>query len=240
MRRYTLLSAAILCLALVRNAHADLITNLQLSDGTSNSPVVTVHYTNADGTGSNSAATYADPQISSGTSRPIFYCTDLWHDNYLGSTYTITQVPSMVFSASAFSDVNNRIGWLLTQDQSTIDGRAAMQLAIWYTVDNVQNPHLAGFSYTGGDSFLRSDYNHLISFAGYNPGDHYSAKFWQATHDLSNTLYQNLVSAPDPGVHTNAVVAEPSGIVLAGIGALCLIGAGLRRRASQPARATVC
>ena len=74
----------------------------------------------------------------------------------------------MAFGNSTFSDADNRIGWLLTQDQSTPDARAAVQLAIWHTVDNVQSTSLAGFSYTGGDSTLANEYNTLISFAGYN------------------------------------------------------------------------
>ena len=78
--------------------------------------------------------------------QPLFYCVDLWHDNYIGSSYTITPVATMAFTNSTFSDVDNRIGWLLTQDQSTPDARAAVQLAIWYTVDN------KGFSMSSGDS----------------------------------------------------------------------------------------
>jgi hypothetical protein len=202
------------------------MTDLQLYDGTSASPVVTLNYTNAHGTGSISVATYADPQVSAGTNQPIFYCTDLWHDNYLGSTYTITQVPSMAFGISTFADVDNRLGWLLTQDQSSVDARAAVQLAVWYTVDHVRNTQPTGFSFTGGDFTLRSDYNHLISFAGYNPGVNYSATFWQATHDASNTLYQDLISASGSGGHIQATIPEPSGFVLAGIGILGLIGAG--------------
>jgi hypothetical protein len=238
MRRYTLLSAAILCLTLVRTANASLITNLQLYDGTSASPVVTVYYTNANGTGSNSAATYADPQVSSGTTQPIFYCTDLWHDNYLGSTYTITLVPSMAFHPSNFADVDNRLGWLLTRDQSSVDARAAVQLAIWYTVDHVRNTQPTGFSFTGGDSTLRSDYNHLISFTGYNPGVTYSANFWQATHDARDTLYQNLISASGSGGHTQVTTPEPSGAVLAGIGIPCLIGAGHLSKRGRWSRAS--
>jgi hypothetical protein len=228
MRRYILLGTAVLSLALARSAGAGQITNLQLYDGTSASPVVTVNYTSADGTGSNAAATYADPQVSSGTTLPMFYCTDLWHDNYLGSSYTITSVASMAFGTSTFSDVDNRIGWLLTQDQGTVDARAATQLAIWYTVDNVRNAKLAGFSFTGGDSTLRSGYNQLIGFSGYNPSVQYAADFWQATHDPSDTLYQNLVSATEPSGQASST-PEPSGIVLAGIGMLCLIGAGRLR-----------
>jgi hypothetical protein len=209
-------------LALADFAEAGQISNLQLYDGTSASPWVTIYYTNADGSGINTTDTYADPQVSSGTTQPMFYCADLWHGNAQGSTYTITPVPSLAFSTSTFSDVDNRIGWLLTQDQSTIDARAAMQLAIWYTIDNVHNNQLAGFSFSGGDSTLMSDYATLISFASYNPNIQYSAQFWQATHDESNTLYQDLVSS--------ATVPEPSGILLAGIGMLSLIGVRLGRR----------
>jgi hypothetical protein len=97
----------------------------------------------------------------------------------------------MAFGTSTFFDMDNRLGWLLTQNQGLVDDRAALQLAIWYTVDNVHNSQLDGFSFTGGDSTLRSDYNQLISFAGYEAGVEYSADFWQAVHDASNTLYQD-------------------------------------------------
>ena len=100
------------------------------------SPTATINYTGANGTGSYSAYVYADPQVSYGTTNPMFYCVDFWHDNYLGSTYTITPISSMTFVNSTFADVDNRIGWLLSQDQSTAEARAAVQLAIWYTVDN--------------------------------------------------------------------------------------------------------
>ena len=170
-------------------AKADSITNLQLYDGSA-APTATITFTNADGTGSNTEYVYADPQVSGGTTAPLYYCVDLWHDNSIGDTYTITQVASMAFANSTFTDVDNRIGWLLSQDQSTADARAAVQLAIWYTVDN------KGFSMTSGDGTITADYNALITFAGYNPADTYSADFWQATHDPTNTLYQDLASAP--------------------------------------------
>ena len=145
----------------------------QLYDGTSNSPAVTVNYTNPDGTGSNSGQTYADPQVMPGTTTPLYYCIDLWHDNNLGSTYTITPVSSISFAnTSTFSDVDKRLAWLVNQPQNTVDQRAAVQLAMWYTIDN------KGFSYTGGDSTLRTDYNALIGFAGYNPTATYGAQFW--------------------------------------------------------------
>ena len=108
---------------MIGTTEAGQITGLQLYDGTSASPTVTIYYTNANGTGINSAYVYADPQVSSGTTAPMYYCVDLWHDNYLGSTYTINPVSSMAFRDSTFSDADNRIGWLLTQNQSTADAR---------------------------------------------------------------------------------------------------------------------
>ncbi len=232
MRPTVMLSAIALSLAMSGAAEAGQITGLQLYDGTSASPTVTVYYTNANGTGSNSAYVYADPQVNNGTTNPMFYCTDLWHDNYLGSSYTINPVSSMAFGNSTFSDADNRIGWLLTQDQSTPDARAAVQLAIWYTVDNVHNTSLAGFSYTGGDSTLANEYNTLISFAGYKSKLSYSADFWQATHDPNNTLYQDLVSdSTSTNTASVASVPEPGSILLAGIALLSLAAVRLWRRA---------
>ena len=216
MQKHLYVPVAAFALMIASSARAGQITNLQLYDGSA-APTATIFFTNADGTGSNSEYVYADPQVSAGTTAPIFYCVDLWHDNTNGQTYTITPVPSMTFSNSTLSDPDNRIGWLLSQDQSTADARAAVQLAIWYTVDS------KGFSMSSGDSTITNDYNTLISFAGYNSADTYSANFWQATHDSSNTLYQDLVSAPPPGdVTTNASVPEPSSRVLASISILFL------------------
>ena len=87
-----MLNAIALSLAMSGAAEAGQITGLQLYDGTSASPTVTIYYTNANGTGSNSAYVYADPQVSNGTTNLMLYCTDLWHDHYLGSSYTINPV----------------------------------------------------------------------------------------------------------------------------------------------------
>jgi hypothetical protein len=204
-----------LLLLLAPSVHADFITNLQLYDGNA-APTATITYSNASGGGTTTEYVYADPQVSAGTIAPVFYCVDLWHDNYVGSTYQITQVATMAFADSSFSDVDNRIGWLMSQDQSTPDERAAVQLAIWYTVDN------ASFSMSSGDGTITALYNSLTSFTGYNPAETYTADFWNATHDPSNTLYQNLVSA-GPGIDFSLQsVPEPSGEALMSISVLFL------------------
>jgi hypothetical protein len=206
------------------NATAGQITNWQLYDGDA-APLVTIYYTQADGTGSLSSPAFADPQVSFGTTAPVYYCVDLWHDNFVGQTYTINQVPTISFPNSTFADADNRIGWLVAQDQSTVDDRAAVQLAIWYTIDNKPNPSLAGFSMTSSDPTLTADYNALISFAGYNPSTTYAANFWQATHDPSNSLYQDLVTA--------GAVPEPSSIVLSISSVLILAGVQFWRQSGK-------
>ena len=110
-RNYFCLSVTALLFLLASPANADSITNLQLYDGSA-APTATITFTNADGTGSNTEYVYADPQVSGGTTAPLYYCVDLWHDNSIGDTYTITQVASMTFANSTFGDVDNRIGWL--------------------------------------------------------------------------------------------------------------------------------
>lgn len=122
MRKCFLMICFIAVFFHVSTAHAGQITNLQVFDG-GGAPTATINYTGADGTGSYSAYVYADPQVSAGTSVPVYYCVDLWHDNYIGSTYTITPVSTMAFANSTFADVDNRIGWLLSQDQSTAQAR---------------------------------------------------------------------------------------------------------------------
>jgi hypothetical protein len=231
----TLLGALLVYLSLVGQAPAGQITNLQLYDGTSASPIVTVTYSGPTGTGTTSEAVYADPQVSGGTTAPIYYCVDLWHDNDLGSTYTITPVSTLSYATSTFADVDNRLAWLVNQAQNTVDERAAVQLAMWYTIDNIHTASFSGFSFTGGDSALVTDYSNLISFAGYDPGVNYSAQLWAATHDAGNTLYQDLISAGPPITTTS--VPEPGAGILAAVGlgsSLGLYGRRrMRRRAGQ-------
>ncbi len=224
----TLLGALLVLVSLGGQAPAGQITDLQLYDGTSASPIVTVTYSGANGIGTTSEAVYADPQVSYGTTSPLYYCVDLWHDNNLGSTYTITPVSSISYATTTFSDVDNRLAWLVNQAQSTVDERAAVQLAMWYTIDNIHTASFSGFSFTGGDATLLTDYNNLTSFAGYNPGVNYSAQLWAATHDASNTLYQDLISAGPPITTTS--VPEPGAGVLAAVGLGSSLGLCWRRR----------
>jgi hypothetical protein len=240
MLKHILVMVITLSLAMTSAAHAGQITNLQLFDGGA-APTATLTYTNADGTGTNVADFAADPQVSYGTAAPLYYCVDLWHDNNIGDTYTITPVSSMLFANSAYSDADNRIGWLLNQDQSTALTRAAVQLAIWYTVDNKPGPGASPFSMSVGDPTITNDYNTLITFAGYDPATNYAAQFWQATHDASNTLYQDVVSAPPFGIGIyNAAVPEPASLVQAALGGLVLLGGiPLKRRWTRKKRANI-
>jgi hypothetical protein len=220
-RNHAFLGAFLALLTIPEAAEAGQITNLQLYDGTSGSPVVTVTYSNADGTGKNSVEAYADPQVSGGTKAPIFYCIDLWHENDPGSTYTITPVSTRSYAdTSTFSDVDNRLAWLMNQAQATADERGAVQLAMWYTIDDAHTAGFSGFSFSGGDSALVHDYDDLISFAGYDPSVHYDAQLWAATHDSRNMLNQDLISA---------AVSEPDGRVLLGVGLLAAVGFHVRR-----------
>jgi len=229
----TLFSGALALLLLSTNiVTAGQITDLQFADGVSGAPTATIYYTGANGSGRNSAYVYADPQVSFGTTTPLYYCVDLWHENHVGATYTINQVSSMAFVDSTFADVDNRIGWLLSQVQSTPEARAAVQLAIWYTLDNKPNQSLAGFSMSTSDPTISALYDNLVSFTGYNPGVGYGVEFWQATHDPSNTLYQDLVSDPPPGtaLTNSAAVPEPSSLVHSFISVLFMVGLHFWRR----------
>jgi hypothetical protein len=99
-KQIALLGAFWALMTLPVSASAGQITDMQLYDS-SGPPVVTITYSNADGTGHNSLEVYADPQVSGHTKAPIYYCIDLWHDNEVGSTYTITPVSTRSFVATS-------------------------------------------------------------------------------------------------------------------------------------------
>lgn len=212
--------AMLLLISLSGSAGAGQITNLQFYDGTSGSPIVTVTDSEPDGTGRDTAGTYADPMVSRGTTAPLYDCIDPWHDNDLGATYAFAPMTPHPHATSTFADVGNRLAWLINQPQATADDRAAVQLALWYTIDDLPNAPSSGFSYTGGDGPLRSEYNDLISFAGYDQTVRYAANFWAASHDPANGRYQDLISA----------VPEPGAVLLQGVGLIWLGFEVVRRR----------
>jgi len=88
------------------------------------------------------------------------------------------------------------------------------------------------FSTSTGDSTITSDYNQLVSFAGYDPGQNDSAQFWQTTHDAGNTLYQDRVSTDPPDFHPTSV-PEPSRAVMGAFGLLFVLRFVARNRARR-------
>jgi hypothetical protein len=214
-------------------AKADLFEGIGLYDGGS-APIVSIQYT---GTGGQvvTASVYADPQIAVGDGKnnmgtyvPI-YCIDLVHDNYLGSSYTITPWSSPNITSK------NEIAWLAENaaqnaDSSVnpVDYRAATQLAIWKLLDPVN------FGFWGGDSTLSTLYTSLLNSSAYNPNFNYvpGANFFAAHHD--GVLYQDLVGAwGPPSLGPLFSLPEPSTFAISGIGALGMLVFGLRRRSMR-------
>jgi hypothetical protein len=81
------------------------------------------------------------------------------------------------------------------------------------------------------DPTITNDYNQLITFSGYNPGQNYGVQFWQATHDPSNALYQDLASTL-PDFQANSV-PEPSSAVMGAAGLLFIVAMISRRRSQR-------
>jgi PEP-CTERM motif/Thioester domain len=238
------------------DANADVtLSNISLFDGGA-APTVYITYTGSSG----SVDVYADPQTTtstlpsgaSGSGIPL-YCIDTVHDNYLPTSYNVN-VESSPLSFTTIpkapltnQQAANEVAWALEKasasnsstDQAAINIRAATQLFIWSVID--QN-----FSVTIGDSGTGSvlaDYNSLVALTGYTPDSTFSnylpgAVFLNAGH--VGNLFQDLAYAVPGGVQiTSIATPEPSTMVIAGLGALGMIGYGWRnrrqaRRASCP------
>jgi hypothetical protein len=236
--RYGLAFLVVSC-CISANANAGSITfTPQLYDPTVGFNVNVNYGPNGGLPGATGQNTSSSPQIDTSGSfsnlTPV-YCTDMWHDNYLGSSYqvnpsaslSIGDTPNVYLPAISVADAENRIGWLLSHNPNpsdhgaaAVDERGAIQLAIWYTTDAYHSPwYLSGlgssFSYSGGSAGMAGDYDALVSFAGYNPDTHYAADFFAADHN--GVLYQDLVTTNGPVFHTGAV-PEPSSLALGGIG----------------------
>ncbi len=210
---------------LATEVKADLSVNgIGLYDG-ANAPIVEIKYT-----GNSGVWVYGDAQTATNWTFPNrssipLYCIDLTHDNAVGDCYALNPWSSPRFSTSSYSDAANRIAWAIENGGLSGLGTAATQLLIWSIIDK-------GFSVIdwNGNSALRTTYNSLVSelgrpSAGYNSNTNYlpGVEFLSAVHDPTNTLYQDLAVA----IHA----PEPSTLAIATLGALGLIGYGLRRRA---------
>jgi hypothetical protein len=216
----------------VSNAGTVTITKMALADP--DAPAVTIYYSNADGTapGQNSAGTSANPQVSSGTTSPLFYCIDLWHDNQYGVTYGLTPGSVDLTATSGYgsaAQIQNALGYLLTLDQTTMIERSALQLAIWDVVDSKGD---FSYTYTGGDSMVGSALS-----------SQYSADLASLTTADLNKSYGDTIYIADPGTNNQNMaiagssvdgqaVPEPSGFILGTIGTLCFAGLYWWRRSA--------
>jgi hypothetical protein len=221
----------ILCVLLTGIAQAgSTVVTPQLYDPSVGFNVNVTYGRNGSLPGATDQNTSSSPQFTSPGSVPA-YCSDPWHENVLGSPYTVVSASGLSasdigtapggYAAIGAGDASNRIGWIMSHAPSdsnsslaAVDERGAMQLAIWYTVDAYYDHGLQSqFSYTGGDAGMRADYNALVSFAGYNNCTTYGADFFAAEH--SGNLFQDLVtvgSVPEP---TTALLGSVGLVVVA-------------------------
>jgi hypothetical protein len=236
--RLSVLSSAGLALGLLLlpapAARADLsVDNIGLYAGGSSpidtgSTIIEVAFT-----GNSGIWVYGDAQTatnwtySNGGSVPL-YCIDLVHDNYLGSSYPLT---SWTNPSSFTHDALNRVAWAAENASLAGFGPAAAQIVMWAAID----PHFQVINWNN-DTALYSAYTAFVSTMNsqYNPSANYlsGAAFFDAVHEPSSNLNQDLVvGIPGGDIHINALGApEPSTLVIAGLGALGLIGYGWRRR----------
>jgi PEP-CTERM motif len=212
---------------LASEVKADLTVNgIGLYDG-ANAPIVEIRYT-----GNSGVWVYGDAQTATnwtfpnGSSIPV-YCIDLAHENAVGESYALNPWSSPNFSTSSYSDAANRIAWAIETAPLTVYGPAATQLLVWTIIDKG-----FGVANWNGQNSLETVYHHLVTellgdpTKGYDPNTNYlgSVMFFNAVHDIHDTLYQNL-ACPVPA-------PEPSTLAIASLGVLGLIGHGIRRRRS--------
>jgi len=183
-------------------------------------------------TGNNGIWVYGDAQTATnwtyadGSSIPL-YCIDLVHDNYLGSSYNLANWTN---PSSFSSDALNRVAW--AAENATLSGYspAATQLLMWSVID----PGFKVINWNGANS-LETAYNTAVTAMNnsYNPSKNYEShvEFLDAVHEPQSNLNQDLVVTALPGgIQIGAQgVPEPSSFVIAGLGALGLIGYGWRR-----------
>jgi hypothetical protein len=161
--RRSILELGLLSL-LTHQASAGSVQSIGLYDG-GNAPIVEIQYS-----GSSGAWVYGDAQTatnwtnSNRSSIPL-YCIDLQHDDYLGSTYQLTEWTD---PNSFSSDAINRVAWAVHNASLAEYGPAAAQLLIWSVID----PNFSVINWNGntGAGSLEAAYDALESrmIASYN------------------------------------------------------------------------
>lgn len=130
----------------------------------------------------------------------------------------LSSVDDTFFIHSNYSDVGNRLAYILTHDMGDADHDSAAALAVWYTIDK-------NFSYTGGTAAVNALYSSFISFAGYDPTTAYGGSTAKLFVIDPQGSYQNLI-----GLTEQSFVPEPAGVVSAVVGLAGVGLIGLRRR----------
>jgi PEP-CTERM motif/Thioester domain len=215
-------------------ANADVsVSDIGLYDGTSCAPTVYVSYTGSGG----SIDVYADAQTATSFAGVALYCIDLAHENALGDTYGANVFSPTFASTSAYSDAANRVAWVMENADTANPGttadadmRGAAQLLIW----SIIGPSFSVISWNGNFT-LQTDYNNLVTAmgtasSGFSPSVNYlpGATFLAAAH--SGDLYQDVAYASLNGLTDQLIVPEPSTLLVAGLGALGMVGYGWHKR----------
>ncbi len=187
------------------------------------------------------------------------FCIDLWHGQNTGSgliynpgtlTQLIGTIPAGVTftAAAALGPDLNYLGYVFNQvvqhetGNTRLNDESAIQLAIWKLIDT--GPKLSTGATTDSTGLntnantilglLTSSSNSAATPGGlsvggmlsstYGSAPHYTAEFFMST----GSGEQNLLSWT-----AVPAVPEPSSMAIAGLGALGMIGYGLRRRKSS-------
>ncbi|WP_156512595.1 PEP-CTERM sorting domain-containing protein [Planctomyces sp. SH-PL62] len=211
-------------------AHADATLISQFNGGVN----VNMTYSTGSGTGSETGGAGAFTLTPTGPAGPAFagFCVSPdvqvgWGPDtiYASSVLELNTVGQSFFTHSSFSDVGNRLAYLLvTHGGGDSTANSALALAIWYTMD--QN-----FSYTGGNTAVNNQYSSFITFAGYDGGTFYGEGLAKLFVIDPVGSYQNMI-----GLTGQNFVPEPASLVSAavGMGAMGLFGYRRTRRGAKP------
>lgn len=194
---------------------------------------VNMNYSTGSGTASENAGAGAFTLTPTSPAGPAFdaFCVSPdvqvgWGPDviYANAVLELNTVGQSFFTHSSFSDVGNRLAYLLvTHGGGNTNANSALALAIWYTMD--QN-----FSYTGGNATVNTQYASYIGFAGYNDGTLYGEGLAKLFVVYPVGSYQNMI-----GLSSQNFVPEPASLISAavGMGAMGLFGYRRSRRGAK-------